>query len=129
MKKYHLIKWTKVCKDKKKGGLGVKELRNLNVRLMCKWWWLLEHENGMWQEIVALKYVRGTPVCLIKPKISDSLVWTDLLKTRQVYLKGREYILNNGKLISFWLDVWMGKDPLCVTYPILYDLYLEKTSL
>jgi hypothetical protein len=127
-KKYHLIKWTKVCKDKKKG-LGVKDLKNLNVSLMCKWWWLLEHENGMWQEIVALKYVRGTHVCLIKPKISDSPVWTDLLKIRQVYLKGREYILNNGKLISFWLDVWMGKDPLCVKYPILYDLCLEKTSL
>jgi hypothetical protein len=26
-KKYHLIKWSKICKDGKKGGLGVKDCR------------------------------------------------------------------------------------------------------
>jgi hypothetical protein len=26
-KKYHLVKWSKICKDRKKGGLGIKKLR------------------------------------------------------------------------------------------------------
>jgi hypothetical protein len=26
-KKYHLLKWEKICKSKKKGGLGIKNLR------------------------------------------------------------------------------------------------------
>jgi hypothetical protein len=107
----------------------------------CKWWWMdltsqwlgggacqwqptrPEHENGLRKEIVALKYIRETPcICLIKPKISDSPVWSDLLKIRHIYLKGREYKLNNGKLISSWLDVWIANEPLWTTYPILYDL-------
>jgi hypothetical protein len=86
VKKYHLIKWTKICKDRKKGGLGVKNLRELNIIIMCKWWWLLEHEEGLWQDIVNLKYVHNTPVCLIKPKISDSPIWSDLLKIRHIYI-------------------------------------------
>jgi hypothetical protein len=88
----------------------------------------LEYEKCLWQEIVALKYVRETPGSLIKPRILDSPVWSDLLKIRQVHLKGREYKLNSGKLMSFWLDTWMGKDPLCVAYPILYDLCLKQNS-
>jgi hypothetical protein len=39
-KKYHLVGWPKICKNKKKWGLGIKNLRKLNVSLLCKWWWL-----------------------------------------------------------------------------------------
>lgn len=26
-RKYHLLRWTKICKSKKKGGLGIKDIR------------------------------------------------------------------------------------------------------
>ena len=51
-KKYHLVKWDRVCANRKNGGLGIKDLRVMNICLMCKWWWKLEYENGIWQEIV-----------------------------------------------------------------------------
>jgi hypothetical protein len=38
-KKYHLVRWDKVCKSKKKGVLGIKDLRKMNIGLLCKWWW------------------------------------------------------------------------------------------
>jgi hypothetical protein len=47
-KKRHLVKWSKICKAKKKGGLGMKNLRKLNISLLFKWWWLLENEQGLW---------------------------------------------------------------------------------
>jgi hypothetical protein len=120
-KKYHLVGWPKICKNKKKGGLGIKNLRKLNVSLLCKWWWLLQNRNGLWQDIVKLKYVKGAHVGLIKNKMSDSPVWSDLMKIRHIYLRGREYKINNGKLISFWTDSWLGKVPICVEYPLLYE--------
>jgi hypothetical protein len=44
----------------KKGELGVKDLRRMNISLLCKWWWKFEKGEGMWQEIVKKKYrVRG----------------------------------------------------------------------
>jgi hypothetical protein len=49
----------------------------MNISLLCKWWWILENENGLWQELVKLKYVHDSPVCLIKPKMNDSPCWKD----------------------------------------------------
>ena len=48
------MKWTKVCKTKK-GALGIKDLRKMNISLLCKWWWRLEKGEGLWQEIVKKK--------------------------------------------------------------------------
>jgi hypothetical protein len=36
-RKYHLVKWDIIYKAKKKGVLGLKNLRKLNIRLLCKW--------------------------------------------------------------------------------------------
>jgi hypothetical protein len=83
-KKYHLVKWSKICRSKKNGGLGIKDLRLMNVSLLCKWWWMLENEKGLEQELVKLKYVKDTLVCLIPVKQLDSLLWKDLLKIRHI---------------------------------------------
>lgn len=58
-RKYYLVKWSKVCKAKKKGGLGIKNLRKMNVSLLVKWWWRSENENGLWQDIVKAKYIKN----------------------------------------------------------------------
>jgi hypothetical protein len=47
---------------------------------------------------------KNTHICLIKPKYNDSPVWCDLLRARHIYLKGREFVVKNGKLASFWVD-------------------------
>jgi hypothetical protein len=112
-RKCHLIKWSKICKNKKKGGLGVKNLRLMNLSLLHKWWWNLDSEEGLWQDLVKLKYVKGTPVCLIKNGLSDSSIWCGLLKVRHIYLRGRKFKVNNGKLVSFWLDSWFEDKPMC----------------
>lgn len=38
-KKYHLVKWQELIKDKKGGGLGVKNLKPHNKSLSFKWLW------------------------------------------------------------------------------------------
>lgn len=38
-KKYHLVKWEIVFKNKNKGGLDIKNIRKMNMNLLCKWWW------------------------------------------------------------------------------------------
>lgn len=48
-RKCHLVRWPKICKSKKKGGLGIKDVRKIDISLICKWWW---NESGLWQEIV-----------------------------------------------------------------------------
>jgi hypothetical protein len=115
-----------VCKDKKKGGWGIKNLRKINISLLCKWWWYLENEEGQWQDIIRIKYLKGSPVCVVQSKVSDSPVWKDLMKIRHIYLKGREFDLGNGRMVSFWLDPWLDGIPICMEYPILCELALNQ---
>jgi hypothetical protein len=77
-----------MCKSKKKGGLGIKNLWKMNIGLLCKWWWSLKTQNGLWQDIVRVKYVKGSPTCLIPNRLHDSPIWSDLLKIRHIYLRG-----------------------------------------
>lgn len=45
-----------------------------------------KYEEGLWQEIIKLKYVKDTPISLIKHRASDSPLWGDLLKIRHLYV-------------------------------------------
>jgi hypothetical protein len=88
----------------------------------------LEKEEGLWQDIVRLKYVKLSPICLIPNRLNDSPIWKDLMKIRHIYLMGREYKANNGKNVSFWLDTWLGGKPHCQSYPILFEQCLNQHS-
>lgn len=96
-KKYHLIRWTKIYKHKKKGGLGIKNIRKMNISLLCKWWWKLDNENDLWQRIIKFKYLKEESMCTVKHKQNDSPMWTDLLKIKYIYLQGRKMVIKNGK--------------------------------
>jgi len=125
-RKYHLIKWETICQSKDRGGLGIKSIRKMNVSLLSKWWWKLDNEKGLWQDIVKAKYLKDGTISSVKHKIDDSPVWTDLLSVRHIYLKGRSLKVNNGKNTLFWEDSWLNNQPLCIRAPFLYDLCNEK---
>ena len=44
-KKFHLVKWSQVCKPKKGGGLGIRALKKLNSTLLGKWLWKIGDES------------------------------------------------------------------------------------
>ena len=54
-KKYHLLRWDIINKSKTYGGLGIKNIHKMSVSLLCEWWWKLETENDIWQQIVTKK--------------------------------------------------------------------------
>jgi hypothetical protein len=40
-KKISWVKWSVVCKDKNQGGLGVRDIKVVNLSLLSKWRWRL----------------------------------------------------------------------------------------
>jgi hypothetical protein len=78
--------------------LGVLDLEKQNISLMTKWWWKLETQEGLWQEIFKAKYFRNQTVATIKLQFNDSLCWKNIMKVKDIYLVGRKVILNNGHL-------------------------------
>jgi hypothetical protein len=125
-RKYHLIKWVKVCKSKKKGGVGIKNLTKLNINFLCKWWWRLEQEEGLWQELVKNKYLYKDSIHTVSHKLHDSPIWYDLLKVKGIYLEGRIVKIENGKKTRFWEDSWLFDKPLCSLIPELFILCKKK---
>lgn len=70
-KKYRLVKWSKVCLPKKKGGMGVHDVRKMNFILLCKWWWKLEREKGISQDIVHKKYAKQKSITQLRQKLGN----------------------------------------------------------
>ncbi|GKU98851.1 hypothetical protein SLEP1_g11790 [Rubroshorea leprosula] len=58
-KKIAWVGWEKICKNKKDGRLGIKDLRRFNLALLGKWWSRLTDESvGLWKKILSAKYNR-----------------------------------------------------------------------
>jgi hypothetical protein len=127
-RKYYLVKWIKICKSKKKGGLGIKDLKKMNVSLVSKWWWKLEKDDGLWQDIVKAKYLHNKSIFSVTHKAFDSPVWSDLLKVRDLYLHGRSVKICNGHKTSFWCNTWLYDKPLSDITPVLFTLCDQKEA-
>jgi len=70
-----------VCKSKKNGNLGVKELEMFNDSLLSKWrWGLLQDKESMWSRFLSFKYgnVHTLPLKLQK-RSTSSIWWHDLV--------------------------------------------------
>jgi hypothetical protein len=51
------------------------------------------------------------------------------MKFKDVYMKGRKVILNNGILVRFSKDIWCGDAPLSERFPALFDICQKQDCL
>jgi hypothetical protein len=102
-RRYHLVKWTRICRSRSKGGLGVKDLHKQNVALLCKWWWKLETQDGLWQTIVRAKYFHNKSVASVKARMSDSPCWKTIMKVKDEYFLGKKLSCTKVILCDFGL--------------------------
>ena len=38
------------------------------------------------------------------------------------------FLVSNGWRVSFWRDRWYGDSPLCVSFPFLFALFVDKEA-
>jgi hypothetical protein len=130
------VSWNDVCRPKKEGGLGVKDLRIMNISLLTKWKWrLFSEEQSIWKNVLINRYgdgVRGFG-WMSRTLSSNvaSIWWNDLVKIGVVEgedrLNGIFYkkIGNEGDT-SFWHDTWVGVNPLKEVFPRLFLISTQK---
>jgi hypothetical protein len=130
------VKWEVVCQPKKLGGLGVRDIRAVNISLLAKWRWrLLFDDNALWKEVLKGKYgdsVIGSVELGVdcKPWFS-SLWWKDICGIGSNL--GNDWLsseiirkMGNGANTKFWKDCWLGPIPLCAKFPCLFSISLQK---
>ncbi|GJY92618.1 RNA-directed DNA polymerase, eukaryota, reverse transcriptase zinc-binding domain protein [Tanacetum coccineum] len=104
------VSWNDVCKSKKEGGLGIKNLGDWNEVLLSKHIWkIFDNKEGLWVKWVNLVKLKGKSFWVIEEEPGDSDTWKALLDLRN---KIRPYIIHkvgNGKRISMWNDNWSNQ--------------------
>ena len=75
------------------------------------------------------KYLQTNSVVSIKHKQSDSPVWSDLLKIKEIYLQGRKLKVNNGASTLVWRDTCLYNDPYVLDPLICLNFVIRKTFM
>ena len=131
MQKPYLVRWKTVCLEKRKSGLGVRNLSLMNIALLCKWsWWYANEREALWKHVISQKYgeVDGG---WHSHKVSERFgvgLWKAIRKEWN-YLSGRlAFQVGNGQIVRFWIDKLCGDEPLCESFPSLFTLFLSKEA-
>jgi hypothetical protein len=130
------VKWDTVCKPKRLGGLGVRDIRAVNISLLAKWRWrLLGNDNAMWKEVLRSKYgVNAVGSVTInensKPWFS-SVWWKDICSIgtnmdTHWFTQGAVKHVGCGNQTKFWFDVWVGSVSLQERFPRLFSISTQK---
>ncbi|GAU29496.1 hypothetical protein TSUD_360410 [Trifolium subterraneum] len=132
-KKVSWVKWSVVCKDKAKGGLGVRDIRLVNISLLSKWRWrLLQPGRPLWKEVLVAKYgefiLNKVDWSGVRIPSTASMWWRDISSIDKV-VSSKDWFaesivrkVGNGNSTSFWSTIWIGDDPLSVVFPRLFSL-------
>ena len=114
--KLALIKWDKICKPKKLGGLGIKNLRWQNEALGAKLVWRLYSERDQkWAKILYNKYLNADdPISIFRiknlPKGSET--WNFISNCRHLISNYLTWDVGKGDNAFFWEDSWDGLPPI-----------------
>jgi hypothetical protein len=114
------VRWDVICRPKKEGGLGVRDLQLVNISLLAKWKWkLLSHDDELWKDVVVARY--GSDV-MGKRNLGEiditrmgSHWWRDLClldKDSDWFNRAIGKRVGNGNNTSFWSENWIGDQSL-----------------
>ncbi|KAK9169574.1 hypothetical protein Syun_001714 [Stephania yunnanensis] len=123
-RKSSLVAWDKVCQPRKNGGLGMRNMYDMNRSFIMKLGWeLITNPKALWVKLMRAKY--GIPDDTIPYELTPgkcSHAWRNICKIWSRLLEGLNWAIGNGHTIRFWLDRWVGGvKPLIelTTIPIL----------
>jgi hypothetical protein len=131
------VKWEVVSKPKSEGGLGVRDLRKVNISLLAKWRWrLLFNEGEIWKLILEAKYGNNIIGSLVSAEVGgvrDASLWWKAItridgETRWFTDSLRKKV-GNGVTTQFWSDVWVGSRPLKEVFPRPFCVSASKDLL
>ena len=131
-RKPHLVKWATLYTDKKVGGLGVRGLYKLNKALLGKWnWCFTKKRDFVWRETIRRKF-GGMQGGWFSGESRDNFGtgwWKEIRKDWEVILNNLKFVIGDASRVSFWKDIWCGEEALCMAYPTLFSLAVQKEAL
>ena len=125
-RKYRLAKWEIMCQPKIQGGLGIHNLDLQNKCLMSKWLFKLLNADDMWQELLRNKYIKDKTIGSCTKRPTDSHFWKGLMNVKDSFMTFGSFKVKDGSQTRFWMDTWLGNQPLKDKFPSLFNIVRRK---
>lgn len=125
----HLISWGRVCRPKKDGGLGILDMGEMNLALLCKWWWrFIENPNKVVPRLITAKYGSRNRTWLGTPwnRSSTSKFYKDIALVKNIFHTALRTMTGDGTRVRFWEDNWCGPITLASDFLVLYRAVKNK---
>jgi hypothetical protein len=67
--------------------------------------WIL-NEDGIWQQVLKKKYLKGRMLSQVEKKNGNSHFWADLMEVKDLVLQRGRFRVQDGSQTRFWEDRW-----------------------
>ena len=119
-----------IAQKKEFGGLGIPDLRTLNLSLLAAWIQRNHlNNNVLWKQIVEFKYKTEQPNLLCCPDLGASPFGKGVLLAANTACFGFQWKVGNGRRIRFWEDHWFVTSSLAIQFWHLYAIVNEKGAM
>ncbi|XP_058726784.1 uncharacterized protein LOC131598175 [Vicia villosa] len=110
----------------------------MNKALLLKWKWRILHDNeAIWQRFFKVRYpcpkLRIQDIGGNFQRSDDSIWWKDMCENKVLddiidngFSGCFKCCCNNGMDVLFWINWWVGEQPLCMEFPDLFELSIAK---
>ena len=98
---------------KSEGGLGIRELKEVNKVYGLKLIWMMLVGDSLWGKWIKANLLKGKSFWELNSKMQNgSWMWHKMLKLRTEAKRFYQKELGNGRNISFWFDFWSKRGPI-----------------
>ena len=109
-RKIHWLKWEELTKSKLEGGMGFRDVAMFNDSLIAKQAWrLLKNPYSLLHKVFKACFFPNCTFMEAKCSSSGSHAWRSILHGREVLLRGCQWRIGNGKVVSIWQDHWLPR--------------------
>lgn len=123
-KRISLVAWERVCRPKKSGGLGLRNIRVFNKALLAKQVWRTFAYIQEWNSIWHNKYLREVESLqdfLNSQNIpSSSFLWNNTIKARDLASKEALWKVGDGKKFSFGKTSGLARSVCAIIRSIVF---------
>nr|XP_023892530.1 uncharacterized protein LOC112004511 [Quercus suber] len=117
-RKIHWINWQKLCRHKKKGGMGFRDVSTFNLAMLAKQAWRLIHNShSLFYRVYKARYFPNCNFMLAELGPNPSYVWRSLLAARDVIREGSIWKVGDGRNIGMISHKWLQNEPVFLNEP------------
>lgn len=105
--------------QKKRGGMGFKDISSFNLAMLAKQAWRLTHQDhSLFYRVYKAWYFPNCSFLMVELGSNSSYVWWSLLAARDVIWEGSSWRVGDGQQIGVMSHKWLAITPIFLHEPM-----------